>query len=581
MELLTEQVEITPELADYFNSKTPAERAKLLAEGNACFWAQYHKLKLQSGPFSLNGREYLAEWIHGPINKKRRSKKRCAMKAPQDGFSIGEAITNLHGMINGTYPQGVLHLLPTKATVEEFGKAKYGPLIFNNKTAIGKFVQTGPKGSDSASMKKIGSAYLYLRSATLNPDETGDGKTSAPLSSISVDKVDFDEIELMDSEAIALAKGRMGASEVQEEVYIANPKGEDSGIDSIWKQSDMRRWHRKCSCIGGDLSAWTCAELEFPNCVKEYPDADDRERNGLFRGYIACKHCGKPLPIWAGPGTGMWIPEKPSVTDFEGYQKGHLTSNFHDPLTILKEFEDPPNGDLAGVYRMRLGLPFSSAEDKLRINTVLANCGSHIMATQHSGPCAMGMDVGLIKHIIIGTRPKKGHYEIIRVAKIRSFDDAYDMCLKYGVRKGVVDIRPYEDEARTFQKKCRSKGIMIFLCQYVDNALQVREFNDHTGIVKTYRTGIFDRSHRVLSDGNITLPRQDSAVKEFAEQCCNCEKYPTQDRIGATVMRYRVCGNIRQGDHFRNTLNYFLLAADRTPVIRKSGYVRQRKCISD
>ena len=577
----TEKIPITSEEAEYFRSKTSDEQAKLLAEGNACFWAAYHKLKLQSGPFSLKGREYLAEWIHGPADKKRRAKKRCAMKAPQDGFSIGEAIDNLHGMITGRYPQGVLHLLPTKATVEEFGKAKYGPLISKNRAAIGKYIKTGAKGSDSASLKQIGDSYLYLRSATLSADGAGDGKTSAPLSSISVDKVDFDEIELMDAEAIALAIGRMGASEVHEEVYIANPLGEDSGIDLIYKQSDMRHWHRKCSCVGGVLSAWTCAEQEFPNCVKEYPDADEREREGKHRGYIACKKCGKPLPIWAGPGTGMWIPDRPSVIDFEGYQKGHLTSNFHDPITILKEFEDPPYGNLGGVYRMRLGEPFSSAEDKLRENVVLANCGNHIMPTKHTGPCAAGLDVGLVKHIIIGTRLDKERYDVVRVAQIKSFEDAYDMCIKYGVKQGVVDIRPYEDEARAFQKKCMSKGITIFLCQYVDSPVQEQAFNDNTGVVKTYRTGIFDRSHRVLSNGLIILSRQDSAMKEFAQQCCNCEKYPTQDRLGATVMRYRVCGNIRQGDHYRNTLNYFLLAAGRTPTVKKKGFTRQTVCINE
>jgi len=170
----TKKTPITPESAAYFKSKTSDEKAKLIAEGNACVWAVYHKLKLQSGPFSLKGREYLAEWIHGPADKKRRAKKRCAMKAPQDGFSIGEAIDNLHGMITGRYKQGVLHLLPTKATVEEFGKAKYGPLILKNRGAIGKYIKTGSKGSDSASLKQIGDAYLYLRSATLSADSEGD-----------------------------------------------------------------------------------------------------------------------------------------------------------------------------------------------------------------------------------------------------------------------------------------------------------------------------------------------------------------------------------------------------------------------
>jgi hypothetical protein len=557
--------------------------SEVLCQASPAFWAAKRwELKLQSGTFRFKNHEYLIEPIDGPRDRRMRARRRCYMKSPQGGFSIAEAIINLHGMRYGKYPQGILHLLPTKAAVEEFGKAKYGPLIAKNKEAIGKFVQSGIKGIDSSSLKKIGDSYLYLRSAMLSPDEEGDGKSSTALSSISVDKVDYDEIELMDNEAIAKANGRMAHSEVKEEVYIFNPGGEDSGGDLVWKQSDMRHWFRKCSCTGGDLSAWTCAELEFPNCVREFEDADEREREGKHRGYICCKKCGKELPFWAGPKTGMWIPQKPSITDFDGYRWSHLTSVYHDPIQILREFENPPYGNLGDVYRLRLGLPYSAAEDKLRPNVVLANCGPDPMQSRHGGPCAMGMDVGITKHIVIGNRTDKEKYEIIKVAQIRTFDEAYDLCKRFGVKRGVVDIRPYEDEARSFQKKCKQAGIIIHLCQYVDNATQEYVFNENTGIVKTYRTGIFDQSHRFLSNGSIALPRQCPAVEEFAQQCCNAEKYADKDRNGATVMRYRPCGDQKQGDHYRSATNYLLLAVPKIAMV-KSRYTKTGKaedCIS-
>jgi len=562
---IEQKTELTPE---------QRKRAKDLAEGNACFWALYHKLKLQDGVFSLEGREYLAEWIHGPANKKHRAHKRCAMKSPQKGYSVGDAIDTFHGMITGRYPKGVLHLLPTKDTVTDFGKTKYGPLISKNREAIGKYVKTGPKGTDTANIKQIGDSYLYLRSPSMSTDEEGDGKTSAPLSSISVDKVTFDEIELIDIQAIALALGRMDDSDVRIESYIANPRGENSGIDLIFKQSDERHWHRKCSCAGGDLHAWTCAEREFPGCVRRYPDADERARNGLHRGYIACKKCGKPVPMWSGPNTGLWIPDKPSVVDFEGYQIGHLTSNKHDPLDVLDKFENPPYGDLGGVYRMILGLPYSSAEDKLRTNVILANCGNNIMPVSHTGPCAAGTDVGRIKHTVIGTRTDKERYEIIRVAKTEKFDDIFDLYRRYGVRVGVVDIGPDGDAARDFQKKCRAEGITVWLCLYTESPLCERDFNENNGVVKAYRTGIFDYSHRMLSNGNIVLPRQDPSIEEYAQQCCNCEKYPAQDRNGAQIMRYRPCGDARQGDHYRNATNYFLLAANKVARIKPDDFYR-------
>jgi len=572
--------DLSPEDIEFLKQQSPEETAKLLSGSNAGYWAEFHQLKLQSGTFSFYNHEYLIELFTGPMNKKKRARKRCYMKAPQGGFSIVEAIINLWGMSTKYYKQGVLHLLPTKATVEEFGKAKYGTIISKNKNAIGRYVKSGTKGVDSASMKQIFDAFLYLRSATLRTDDEGDNKSAAGLASISVDKVDFDEIEMMDLEAIALALGRMDHSDIKEEVYIGNPGGEDSGIDLVWKGSDMRHWYRKCTCMTGDLHQWMSAEKEFPDCVREYPDADEREREGKHRGFIACKRCGKPLPVWSGRDTGMWVPDKPSIVDMEGYRWSHLSSAFHDPAEILRKFIDPPYGNLGGVYRMHLGLPYSAAEDKLRKNVILGNCCSELMKMSSPGPCIAGMDVGLIKHLVIGMKTAPEKIEIVRVAKPTSFDEAYDLFRRYNVRSGVVDIRPYEDEARKFQKLCKKVGIKVYLCQYVDNSSVEYSFNDNTGIVKTYRTGIFDQSHRYFANGNITLPRQNSDIEEFAQQCCNCEKYPDKDRNGSDVMRYRPCGDTRQGEHFRNALNYLLLSTHKAAVVAKKGSTRQKMCIN-
>jgi hypothetical protein len=267
--------------------------------------------------------------------------------------------------------------------------------------------------------------------------------------------------------------------------------------------------------------------------------------------------------------------------DFEGYQISHLSSMFHDPLEILRKFENPPYGDIGGVYRMELGLPYSAAEDKLRTHIVLQNCDSSIQPTSHPGPCAAGSDIGLVKHTVIGTKTGPERFEVIRVAQTRKFDEIFDLYVKYGVKSGVVDIRPYEDEARAFQKKCRAHGIRVFLCQYVESPVREYEFNEDTGIVKTYRTGIFDNSHRLMSNGNIRLPRQCPEIQEFAEQYCNCEKYADTDRNGAAVMRYRPCGDARQSEHYRNATNYFLLASAKVQTTKKKGFVRQIQGVNE
>jgi len=73
----------------------------------------------------------------------------------------------------------------------------------------------------------------------------GDEKESGKLRGVPVDRVVFDEVELMNPSAIAKALQRMGDSETKHEVYISNPGLPDHGIDLIWQQSDQRFWYRK------------------------------------------------------------------------------------------------------------------------------------------------------------------------------------------------------------------------------------------------------------------------------------------------------------------------------------------------
>jgi hypothetical protein len=169
----------------------------------------------------------------------------------------------------------------------------------------------------------------------------------------------------------------------------------------------------------------------------------------------------------------------------------------------------------------------------------------------------MGVDVKGVKHVVIGTRTGNDRYEIVKVAEVQSFGDVHDLGRRYNVKSAVVDIRPYEDEARQFQK---SEGYKVFLCEYTESPLQEANFNDNTGVVKAYRTGIFDATHRIITNGQVRLPRRCKAVEDFAAGCCKCVKSKeVNKKTGQVVFHYRKTGD--QQDDYRNALNYFVLAA--------------------
>lgn len=242
-------------------------------------------------------------------------------------------------------------------------------------------------------------------------------------------------------------------------------------------------------------------------------------------------------------------------------------------MDIVRDMENPPEGNLADVYRLRLGLPYVAAEDKLQESQVLALCSNDYGPTGHPGPSAMGCDIGKTCHIIIGIRIGNDQYEILRATAVSGWSDIHDLAKRYGVRSAVIDIRPYEDSARQFQK---TEPYIIHLCEYAESMPSGPQFNANTGIVKVNRTEAFDASHRLITTpGMLRLPRLGPEMKEFAKQVCGCAKVQEKNKkTGLIVYRYRTVGTA--GDHFRNALNYFMLAASGGKVARVDAAAQNR-----
>lgn len=527
-----------------------------LAQVDPAYWAWMWKIQLGSAIFSLEGREYQRE----PMQSKVR--RLCCRKATQGGWTEINVLTALHGLIHNVYPKGILSLFPTTDNVLDFSKSRFNPLILANKEAIGKYVKVGGRGTDTAALKKIGQSFLYLRGARLS-QKVGvgkDDKESAGLRGIPVDRVDFEEVDLIDDAVVQKAKGRMGDSALKQERYLSNPIFPDSGIDKIFNDSDQRYLFRKCLC-----GEWMCAELSFPECVHIRPDGT---------GFIACPKCGKEV----GYQNCDWKPQKTENSDYmHGYHWSQLSSLHNDPAEILKDIQDPPLGNLADVYRLELGLPYIAAEDKLTVNQVYALCNQDMMHMSHKGPCAMGIDVGKIKHVIIGVRTGDERFQILKMIRLSEWNDIHDLARKFNVRSCVIDLYPYEDKVREFRS---AETYRIFLSQYTDNAMHDATWNQDTGVVQVYRTGIFDKTHRLIDEGRLTIPRKCEEVKTFAAQACSAAKVlEVNDKTGNSVYRYRKIGSA--GDHYRNALNYFILAASGAKLARvgaRKNRQRVAKC---
>ncbi len=522
-------------------------QAQALARVDAAYWAELRKIRLQKGVWSFSKRDYLLEPMH------ERIRRVCYQKATQGGYTELEVLKSLHGMIYGMYPRGVLYLFPTANDIRDFSQARFGRLISSNPKVIGNFVQS----TNSAHLKRVRDAFLYLRGGTLAKTLDFDAREAASLRGISVDRVVYDEEDLMDPEAIAKARQRMGDSDVKEEVHISNPTLPGYGVSKHFEASDQRYRHRKCSACG----EYTCAILEFPACVKMRKDGT---------GYVACKKCGKEVP----PDPAVWVAKYPDRSDYmHGYQWSQLESYQNDPGEILAEYTDPPEGNLADIVRLRLGKPYVAAEDRLRQSDVLSCCGDYGQLNSSDGPCAMGIDCQKPKRVVIGARTGRDSYSVFRVMPYgdHSWDGLTDLVRRFNVKSVVIDIRPYEDSARECQKRLNRLGVIVFLCEYSETTPIGSSFNTKSGICKVNRTEVLDQSHRVVTtQGKLNLPHRCPEIEEFAKQMCATAKIldPKKGHY-----RYRKLGT----DDYRHAMNYFILAADGRRVGTANNAVRRSR----
>lgn len=524
-------------------------------EESAVVWARRWEIKLQGGLWSFDNHTYLIEPMEVPRLQRDglAPLRMCAMKATQLGWTEAMILIVLHGQIHKHYPRGVLYLFPTTREVTEFSKSRFSPLILLNPTSIEQYVKNveSKKGADTANLKSINGSMLYLRGARLPLHLEAGNREGAQLRGLPADTIIFDELDMMEFEdVVTKAEGRLGASDVGTSFFISNPTLPDRGIAALHAKSDQRYWHRKCGCGG-----WTCAEEEFPDLI-------GRGKDG--KGYIACKKCGKPTDFRVG----QWVPKYREKSEYMvGYQLSQLTSAVprNDPLLILKDYNDPPNGNLGDIMRLRLGRPFISPEDSLTSQQVLALCSrTRLQLDNHKGPCAMGIDVKhKHKNVIIGLRSGKNRYRILRVARVsggfEAWNDILRMAMRFHVKSCVVDIRPLEDAARQFQNLAKFK---TWLCEYKESLPGGTVWHDQTGIVKVMRTEIFDSTHRWIADEQcLELPSDCPEIRQFAAECCNAAKCEIVDkRTKQTIFRYSKL-RADEPDDYRNALNYFYLAA--------------------
>jgi hypothetical protein len=491
-------------------------------------WAE-RRIRLEGKPFSFDGHEYLRAVYDDTAPHVVLS------KASQVGGTTWAILRSLHACLSGL---NVGYYFPTKTDVLEFSKSRVTPLVADN-----PFLQKELRDTDTAGLKRIGEAHLYLRGM----------QSSIGMKSIPLDMLVFDELDEATPDAKSLAKERLSHSDYRRLIELSNPSLPGYGIDEAYLESDQRHWTLRCPACG----KWTALEKAFPAKLGEEVRVIRERADGTF--YHACPSCDAELDL----ALGEWVGDYPDRA-IHGYRISQLFSSKVDPGEILREYRKTYNPER--FYTLKIGIPWVDVENKLSAHQVLALCGDGWLLERSDRSCTMGVDTGKELHVVVSRRwdpsgkdPKR---EVIWIGTAHSYEELDSLVERFQVSRCVIDALPEIHATRAFAERHRG---LVWLNYFNEGQKGSYKWDHDQHIVQVNRTEALDAAKKAIRDGEVILPRRVPLLEVFAEHLASDAKKLVEDQeTGAKAYRY-----IRTGtNHYSLAFTYDWIASEdeRGPV---------------
>ncbi len=349
-------------------------------------WQQRHRSMLKPGlRFDLTRHRYL-EGIYADDSTEviYRKSAQCGISE----FLLTDAL-----WVCDQRRGNVLYVMPTDKVMGNFSQARLDPAIEASEHLQRIVVAERTKarrGVDNVGLKRIGSRFLYLRSATI-----GQGGKAHNLKSVDADCVILDELDEMDASVPELAYKRLGHSALKAMRMASTPTFAGVGIEAQWAASTQHTWHVRCKRCGNRQP------LEIEDLVTDF---DELGRPEMWHGkgdgvppYLACRKCLKPLDRLSA---GEWVAAYPKRTK-HGYHVSKLFSAQNNLEGILANLSKADESDQQQAYNQDLGIPYKSKNAQALTDELLDKCRRDYALGPREGGAFMGIDVGQVLNVVI------------------------------------------------------------------------------------------------------------------------------------------------------------------------------------
>jgi hypothetical protein len=275
-----------------------------------------------------------------------------------------------------------VYTFPRDQQMKEFSNTRVKPAL-----QAGEHMQSLiSKDQDSVSLKKIGTSYLFMRSAW--GSALGEG--------VDADFVAFDEYDRMKDNVELAFQESLKSSQYHLMSRWSTPTIPGRGVNRLYDISDKNQWFWTCPHCGTRQIITledNVVQIKsgFDPLVDDIPD-DSYE--------IACSHC--KLPLNRMEAEGIWVPSNPSRIEIKGYFISQLDAPWISPTDIMRRQKNYSSKQL--FYNYVLGYPYASEgliinEQDVRLAIKLNS--ATLSRTREYNLIIAGIDWGAVNWMVI------------------------------------------------------------------------------------------------------------------------------------------------------------------------------------
>lgn len=443
-----------------------------------------------------------------------------------------------------------VYTFPRDQQMKEFSNTRVKPAL-----QVGKHMQNlVSKEQDSVSLKKIGTSYLFMRSAW--GSALGEG--------VDADAVYFDEYDRMKDNVELAFQESLKSSRFHIMSRWSTPTIPGRGVNRLYDTSDKNQWLWKCP---------HCQKLQLitleDNIVQTKSGFDSLVDDIPDNSYdIICSHC--KLPLNRMEAEGLWVPQNPSRIEIRGYFISQLDAPWISATDIMRRQKNYTSKQL--FYNYVLGYPYSSEgliinDQDVRLAIKLK--GPTLSRTSEYSLIVAGIDWGSVNWMVILGIKGNGTIDLLDIYwfKDNPFKPLEPVMHMAAILKAyqpnlIVADAGYGSDRNSYMYQQFPSA--LYSCKFltVKNAMSsikfINQWNKNAREVTVDKTTVVQRMLHTVKAQSINLFKYDDKIAIFTKHLKNIRIMDMED--GGEV--YQIATRVGP-DHLACALTYALIGKDK------------------